>query len=762
MGGRSRLRAVLLGIILVGLAGVAQSRQEAPLATATPAPAEPAVTPTPAELAPTPTPEVSPWFPFRPMVDEFQPTVLDCSRFIEAPAGGHGSVRVNDEQFVFEDGTPARFWGAEIEVFPKTYMDYAAKRLRKLGVNAVRFRSLALLNDPQATSVLDLSADGMDQLDYAISRLIAEGVYVVLVLDEPASVRFSRADRVGALPQGGPAPLAAFFDPEVARLRLQRMRTLVMHRNTYTGRRYCDDPGVALVEVADDETLFSPEIDKLAPAFRVRLERAFQDWLRLRYRDDKGLARAWDVFGRSPLSRGEGLAAGQRIALMPASEFSVATLSHSPEKKKRGQDQMRFFNELEQRYWADCRSVLRQAGVKVPLAGSDGAAAGFTTRAHLLGQSQFDFVDRHGFWDLPAGAGDQAPRVASALFHNLPMVKETGASSRARRELGRGNLVLGKAWEQVLGKPFVIGGWNTCLPNEYSLEGPGLMAAYGLLQGWDAILELGYLNPRWLSQPSNSPFDLLGNPAQLLQYPAVATMFYRHDVKEGPLLAEMLYGTDEVFDWSDDRLPLAQEAGFVGKVGYRFTASPRAGALEQISGLWNEATRSARSVTGELIWNANDGLVTIETPRTQAMIGFLGGGERRLNSLMLASPTRFGAVWVTAMDGERSIAAAEHVLITVVGPARNTGMESAQTGQIAPDRDTSLWRVTQEGTSPLQLETVRGELRVRSQLAERLKAFALDYNGRRRGEVPVKATPGFVTLTLTPERHAVYYELALE
>jgi len=129
---------------------------------------------------------------------------------------------------------------------------------------------------------------------------------------------------------------------------------------------------------------------------------------------------------------------------------------------------------------------------------------------------------------------------------------------------------------------------------------------------------------------------------------------------------------------------------------------------------------------------------------------------------MLASPTRFGAVWVTAMDGERSIAAAEHVLITVVGPARNTGMESAQTGQIAPDRDTSLWRVTQEGTSPLQLETVRGELRVRSQLAERLKAFALDYNGRRRGEVPIKATPGFVTLTLTPERHAVYYELALE
>ena len=342
------------------------------------------------------------------------------------------------------------------------------------------------------------------------------------------------------------------------------------------------------------------------------------------------------------------------------------------------------------------------------------------------------------------------------------MVKETSGSNRARRELDMGNLVLGKAWERVLGKPSIVSGWNTCLPNEYSVEGPGLMAAYGLLQGWDAVLELGYLTPRWLSQPSNSPFDLLGNPAQLLQYPAVATMFHRQDVKEAPLLAEMLYGTDEVFDWADDHLPLPQEAALVGKVGFRFTASPRAAALEQMAGLWNQATRTARSSTGELNWNANEGLVTIETPRTQAMIGFLANGERRLNSLMIATPTRFGAVWVTAMDGERAINTAEHILITAVGPSHNTGMEWAQTAQTAPNRTTPYWRVTQEGSSPVQIEAIRGELRVRSQLAERLKAFALDYNGRRRGEVPLKSTPGFVTLTLAPERHAVYYELALE
>jgi hypothetical protein len=197
-------------------------------------------------------------------------------------------------------------------------------------------------------------------------------------------------------------------------------------------------------------------------------------------------------------------------------------------------------------------------------------------------------------------------------------------------------------------------------------------------------------------------------------------------------------------------------------VGYRFTASPRAAALEQVAGLWNAATRSARSVTGELTWNAKEGLVTIETPRTQAMIGFLGNGERRLNSMMIATPTRFGAVWVTAMDGERPISAAAKILITLVGPTRNTGMEYGKTGQAAPNREAPYWRVTQEGTSPLMMESIRGEVRVRSQHAEQLKAFVLDLNGRRRGEVPVKSSPGFVTLTLSPERRTVYYELALE
>src|SRR5512136_1508292 len=87
------------------------------------------------------------WFPFRPMQDEFGATVLDCSRWIEAPTGRHGFVTVRGDRFVFEDGTPIRFWGAQIDLWKKEQADYAIRRMRKQGINITRQHGLGFLND---------------------------------------------------------------------------------------------------------------------------------------------------------------------------------------------------------------------------------------------------------------------------------------------------------------------------------------------------------------------------------------------------------------------------------------------------------------------------------------------------------------------------------------------------------------------------------------------------------------------------------------
>jgi hypothetical protein len=755
---RRTMQWLAAAAVLIGLevgAGVAQEPIVLPDPSATPgavAAEEPA--------APQPTP--SAWFPFEPMIDEFVPTVLDRSALVDAPTGLHGFVRAEGDRFVFEDGTPARFFGVEIEVFPKGQIEYTVKRLRKLGVNAVRLRGLSFLNDPKAKSLGDLDADGLDRLDYALAQLGEQGIYVILSVDDPAALRFGPADKIPGLPEGGVAPLAHFFDSNVARLKWQRLRDLLMRPNPYTGKRYAEDATLALVEIAHESSLFWQSFDDLSAPLRGELEQAFTDWLRKKYKDDKGLLKAWSFVGQSPLLKGEGLDSKQRVILLPMSAFHEQTFAAAPAKRRRAEDQLRFLLELEEAYWAAGRDVLRQAGVRVPVAATNAGGSGLVTRIHLYGQSQLDYVDRHGFWDLPEGRGDLGTRLASGLFHNLPMVKETSASSGAPLDVSVGNLVLTRSWEQVLGKPMAVSAWNTCLPNEHSLEGPGLMAAYGSLQGWDALIEFGYLSPRWYRRLSGSPVDLLSNAAQLLQFPAAATLWHRQDVKEARLVGETLYGFDDLFALAGDERPLPPEAALIGKVGYRFTPSGRAGVTEDVMRHWDSRTLTARSMTGELIWNAADGVVTIDTPRSQAAIGFLSTAQQRLSNVTVTSPTRFGAVWVTAAEREKPIVDATRLLITAVGPMRNTGMEYEQTTQAAPKRETPYWRLKSEGTGPLMLEAVQGEVRVLTHEAPRLKAYALDLNGRRRAAIEVFVEGNFVRVPLSPAYRTVYYELAVE
>jgi hypothetical protein len=423
---------------------------------------------------------------------------------------------------------------------------------------------------------------------------------------------------------------------------------------------------------------------------------------------------------------------------------------------------------LEDKYWAASVAALRQAGVKVPISATNWQAHGFATRVHMLGQSRLDYIDRHGYWDHPQGEGNLKWRISTALFHNQPMVKAVRADQDTLIYLGRGNLVTEKAWEQVLGLPMTISEWNTCLPNQYSLEGTGLMAVYGLLQGWDGLLEFGYFSPDWREALGSGSFDMLANPPQILQFPAVAAMWHRQDVREAELIAESLYDPaaplrvgESVFGLDDDRKPVPIAAALIGKVGYRFVSQRREPVVKDIRPYWDPDKRIARSTTGELVWNASDGFVTVNTPRTQAVIGFLGAGPHALAAVTLRSPTNFGAVYVTALDGEAKIESARRLLVTAVGPAKNAGMEYETTAQPSP-LGVSYSRLREAGKAPALLEAVTGQVEIRSRLAGQLRAWTLDVVGHRVREVPLAVKPDAVVLSMRPEAKTVYYEMATE
>jgi hypothetical protein len=698
------------------------------------------------------------WFALEPVKDDFRPNILDGSRWVEAPTGQHGFVTAKGDRFVFEDGTGVSFLGAQIGGFGREQIDYATQRMRRQGINITRMHGLENLTSRAGKTSFDYSAEGFERLDYLIAKLGENGIYLILDVHYPLTYRFKPADEIPGLPAGGPAPHAEFFTEKVAGLMHQRMADIFTHLNPHTGKRYGNDPTIALVEILNEDSLFWGEI---AAPFRAELAQKFADWLRRKYGDEAGLRKAWTAEGKSPLAEGEGLAPGQHISLLGNTQFTARYFQANPEKRVRGQDQMRFYLELEEKYWADSVAALRRAGVRVPICATNWQAHGFPTRVHMLGQSKLDYIDRHGYWDHPQGEGNRKWRIATALFHNLPMVKAVKPEQDMLTYLGKGNLVTEKAWEQVLGLPMTISEWNTCLPNQYSLEGTGLMAAYGLLQGWDGLLEFGCFSPDWRESLGPGSFDMLANPPQILQFPAVAALWHRRDVREAELVAESLYDGDTIFGLGEDRKPVPLAAALVGKVGYRFVSQSRKPIVTDIRQYWDPERLLARSITGELVWDAAAGFVTVDTPRTQAVIGFLGTAPHTLKAITLRSPTRFGAVYVTALEERAPVETSRRLLVTAVGPARNTEMEYETTSQPSP-LGTPYQRLRAVGKPPILLEAITGQVEIRSRVAGQLKAWALDVVGHRVRSVPLAVAADAVTLTMQPEYRTVYYELSTE
>ena len=115
----------------------------------------------------------------------------------EKPAGKHGFIKVEGRDFVFEDGTKAKFWGTNFNgcgCFPEhDYAEKLAKRLAKIGLNIVRFHQLdaewhtpnlfAFTKGKRVTGA-ELDPESMDRLDYLIYCLKKEGIYCYMDLHE--------------------------------------------------------------------------------------------------------------------------------------------------------------------------------------------------------------------------------------------------------------------------------------------------------------------------------------------------------------------------------------------------------------------------------------------------------------------------------------------------------------------------------------------------------------------------------------------------
>lgn len=609
---------------------------------------------------------------------------VDVSFLLDAPAGKHGFIVVRNGHLATADGQRIRFWGVNItdwspgsqQIPAKKDAEFWAETLARFGVNMVRFQFLDLraprgLIDSKSADTQRFDSAQMDREDYFIAQLEKRGIYIDfnLLVGRP----FSEADGVvGAERLGQGAKGTSLFDTRLIELEKQYARELLSHNNPYTGRKYTDDPATALVEINNEDAI---DIGYRAPfPFYLReLTGIYNDWL-AKHRTPAQVAelrKLTDVQGDAPVPLMQGR--GQAPSAPPLRFYAEAE----------------FYRDLQKNYFADMEDYLKQTlGLKslvIATADHSHTNSGYPM---LQATTSMDVIDGHDYWEHPE------EYVRKSAMVNDPEHSTVVALSRSA----------------IAGKPYTVSEVNEPFPNDYDGEQIPILASYGLLQDWDAILWYTFepkASAAW--QPYvGDPFDISLDPVKMPELAEGALMFLRGDVSPAHTTDTRSYSAKQVYD--SMLLPMSQAPYFT-------PGFPLCLPLEhevRISSFDGPPTHDFPKQpmpnpivadTGQLAWYTSPdktGMVTIDAPRTQGLIGFVSNNSKSVTNLAANVDNRFCTILLSSLD-DKPIAQSAKLLLIAAGRMENTGQQWNSAGTAG----------TNWGGTPSLIAPVKGTLTLR-------------------------------------------------
>ena len=645
----------------------------------------------------------------------------------EAPAGKHGFLRADGQHFVFEDGTPARFWGTNFNSaanFPThEYSETVAKRLAMFGINLVRLHQLdgewstpnifCFSRGRRIDDTRKLDPESMDRLDYLICALRRNGIYVYL--DNITYRRFRTADGVeNSTSLRDAAKPQDVFDERLIELEKEYISQLWNHYNPYTELAYKDDPAIVMTEIANECDLFIC-CNSLVEPYRTRLEERYQAW-----RKEHGLEPAETPVDFDDRAR---------------------------------EDIVPFKYELQRKHFDGMNSYMKSIGIKIPIAGTNWHAEHFP-----LTQSQqgCDFTDCHIYYNTWTW------KPHEKLFLNATMLDLRWPAA----------LLPGR----VADRPFFLSEWDVPWPNEYRAEGPLMLAATCCFQGWDGAAIHTYRydcspNVDMIAVPvtgealagvpyRSGVFDAFNDPCRFSLFYHAALMVRRGDVSEPPVthvvrIDSLLFSE------------LAPESGLTGpadrkalpvfkrlepalkKLAVAFPETELPAGCEPIDAtqpLLAAGETTVCSETGELLHDLERRVMTIDSPRTKAAFGFLGGvGEIKLKGLTIRCRTPHAVIALSSLT-DAPLVESDNILLTALDNCDNTG------GEYNDDHTIQY----SNGHGPVEAAVVVADIEFETQVTQ-LRVDAINTRGMQVGRTPAVYENGVLKFTTGGDFPSVHY-----
>jgi hypothetical protein len=430
------------------------------------------------------------------------------------------------------------------------------------------------------------------------------------------------------------------------------------------------------------------------------------------------------------------------VRRLDPAEFGNAT-------DERFRDEGRFYLELERRYYETMRRFLRDVlKVRALLEGTNENYG----LPNLEAQATLDLMDCHAYWQQPEFP-HQPWSSTDWKIKNTPMLDAPAQCT-----------ISALSRSAVVGKPMAVSEYNHPFPSDYGCEMPLLLAAYASLQDWDAVY--GYtFGSRWSERELSGDvvtgyFDLCNEASKLAQMPTASLLFQRGDVQPARQVVKLDFDENRLYDSLKEKrwgrvqfftegelsplLPLVHRLR-IDKFDAAHTTQAAEIAFQQPAG-------PIASDTGQLLWEASEkgaGRLTINTPRTQAALGWIGGQTLRTLDTEFHLTTPFCAVSLTALDGA-PLSASKKILLVAAARCANTGMQWNADRSSISDR----W-----GGPPLLIEPVEGQIQLRH--ATSLELLPLDGAGQPQAgkESWLAAHDGTCTIGLAKADATVWYVL---
>jgi len=672
-------------------------------------------------------------------------------------------VQVRDGH-LFRNGARLRLWGINIQGpdfkgrSSHALVDANIQRLDAMGFNAVRLwggRALIEWRNGKRIQHTYTKGDGspLDLMDYTIAQLKEKGIVIWLTWFDTHTLTSEDVDLVNdpATRERWPEAVRAFqqsrhkkgqglvfyFDPRAREAFKKHIRTILTHKNQWTGLALKDEPIIAIYEL-DNERQFMDQMlgprgktghgharveEVLPPFFAENLQSQWNRYLLHTYGTEEALRRAW-----GQMDSGEQLRTGT-VRLQP----TYATAKAYP--AARGSDIVAFYRSLFMETCADLKAYIRSFGA------ADRGAQVVPIICHTIGSD-------HGLHLAASNAvGD-----AIAYGHYWMQYADQGRKQRKPplHDPWYSFVEQGPKWGflhpyKQVNKPLLLYETNAYRTDKFRAEFPLLHAIGGSWSDLDGIFyyqwDYGFTRDQQrvvtdrLYYPTTDHgwhgVTMYSDEVFLAQMRTAGRLFLQGLVRPPPQPTVVRYGQDQLnnahqpwYGVLHGLLPTALRYGVELAIDPKASESKVEGPTVEAKA-WNG---KEWRIGEELVWNVERGSLMLDLPTVKAAAGFLPPelvfrdgvkvqGVRKLRFDPDDVAPRQGDkprtdrpyyCFTLVSDDGLPLAQSKRILLSLVSTSQNLGFQfdPAKVPHTGSDAQKLAHGIVSAGTAPVQVNRV--------------------------------------------------------